>query len=318
MEGAARKQASRLREELACIVKESRVDSILFSGGLDTAVLASLLPEQAGNVIAVTVTLDGVAEDLHYAEVTAKALGLTHHHLPVTVEEAISAIPEVIRTTGSFDPALPNDLVVYFGMKYLAGEGRGAVMTGDGADEMFAGYQFMQEMTPADAAEFMGLISPRMVFSSNVLARLFDLKIVQPFIHPDIIDFALRTPMDFKIREESGIVYGKWLVRIAFDELLPREVIRQEKRPLEFGSGMTRLRDIISSMVPDDEYLGQAYPVTFMSKEHYYYYKIYREVRGDIPGPGPEEKPCPACGGGMAVNGFHCRTCGYVADWRKI
>ncbi len=318
VEKTIREEADRLREKLARIVAESNVDSILFSGGLDTAVLASLVPGPAGDIVAVTVTLDGNGEDLYYAKVTARALGLDHRHLPVTTEEAISALPEVIRATGSFDPALPNDLAVYFGMKYLAEQGCKVVLTGDGTDEMFAGYQFMQEMIPADAAKFMGRIAPRMAFSSNILARLFNLDIVQPFTDPDIIDFALSTPMDFKIREESGTVCGKWLVRKAFEGLLPREVVWQGKRPLEYGSGMTRLRETVAAMVPDGEYLGRTLPVAFMSKEHYYYYKVYREAVGEIPGPGPGEEPCPSCGAGMAAHGFHCRTCGYVADWRKI
>jgi len=318
MENNVREQATRLKENLTRIVAESRLDSILFSGGLDTAVLASLVPGPAADIMAVTVTLDGNGEDLHYAEVTARALGLDHRHLPVTTEEAIKAIPGVIKATGSFDPALPNDLVVYFGMKYLAKEGRKVVMTGDGTDEMFAGYQFMQEMTPADAARFMERIAPRMAFSSNVLAGVFGLEIVQPFIDADVVDFALKTPIDQKIRKESGAVYGKWLVRKAFEDALPREAVWQSKRPLEYGSGMTRLRETITSMVPDEDYLGHTCPVTFISKEHYYYYKVYLETMGEIPGPGAGEKPCPACGAGMSPKGFHCRICGYVADWRKI
>jgi len=318
METGVQEQATRLREKLVRIVAGSKIDCILFSGGLDTAVLASCVPVPAADILAVTVTLDGNGEDLHYAEVTARTLGLDHRHLSVATEEAIRAIPEVIKATGSFDPALPNDLVVYFGMKYLAEQGRKAVMTGDGTDEMFAGYQFMQEMTPADAARFMERIAPRMVFSSNILAGTFGLRIVQPFIDEDIVDFALKTPMDQKIREESGTVYGKWLVRKTFDDALPREAVWQSKRPLEYGSGMTRLRETITSLIPDEEYLHHTFPVTFISKEHYYYYKAYKETVGEIPGPGPGEKPCPACGAGMSPNGFHCRICGYVADWRRV
>jgi asparagine synthase (glutamine-hydrolysing) len=138
----------------------------------------------------------------------------------------------------------------------------------------------------------------------------------QPFLERDVIEFALQIQDEFRIREEHGTIHGKWILRKAFEDLLPARFIWQGKRPLEYGSGMTKLREIISSMVSDEEFQNNPYAVQFFNKEHFYYYKVFREVVGSIPKPKEGEKACPACGAGMPANAFHCHVCGFVLEWR--
>ncbi len=71
---------------------------------------------------------------------------------------------------------------------------------------------------------------------------------------------------------------------------------------------MTNLRRIISAGIKDEEV--REYPVRFINKEHVYYYKVYRDVIGEIPKPENGEKECSACGAGMLKDRNHCRVCG--------
>jgi len=108
-------------------------------------------------------------------------------------------------------------------------------------------------------------------------------------------------------------------LRKAFEEILPQEILWQDKRPIECGSGMAKIRDIISSEVSEKEFsrANKTCSVKFINKEHYYYYKAYKDEVGNIPEPGEGEKECPACGAGMDIYAFHCKTCGNVLDWRE-
>lgn len=288
-------------------------DCMLFSGGVDTSVLAALVP--LGTIkTALTVTFGTEGEDLKHAETLAALLGLPHAHLPVTLQEALAAVPEVIKVLQSFDPALPNDLVVYIGMKKLKEQGMTTVITGDGADEVLAGYDFMAEMP--DVEDYIRRIEPRMVFSSNVIAEHFGLRVIQPFLDPAFVEFALSIPVNLKIRRDNGTLWGKWVLRKAFEELLPSESAWQTKRPLEYGSGMQALRQIIEAQVSDDDFSSNSNGIQLMNKEHLYYYRTYRQVIGQVPAPKPGEKACRACGAGMRTGAFHCRVCGDVLDWR--
>ena len=297
-----------LRYLLSEAVWRQAYDGLLFSGGLDTAVIAALNPK----VTAVTISLGSEAEDIYYSNLLAKEFKFKHVHYVVEVDEALSVIPDVIKILGSFDSAIPNDLTAYFGIKKAKELGVIAIATGDASDELFGGYSFMQEID--DLEGYIRRITRTINFSSNDLCKFFGLKIVQPFTDKDVVDFALELPREMKIREDNGQIWGKWIVRKAFEDILPKEVAWQSKRPLEFGSGMTRLREIITRKISDDEFKEKqlAYPVKFFNKEHLYYYEIFRKVIGAVPVPKDTEKPCPGCGAGLKIDAFHCKICGYV------
>ncbi|MFH1823745.1 MAG: asparagine synthase-related protein [Candidatus Firestonebacteria bacterium] len=281
-------------------------EGLLFSGGLDSSILAGINP----NLIGITVNLKLNGEDLKYANFLAKYLNMKHYKRIVEIDEAINSIPEIIRVLKTFDPAIPNDIAVYFGLKQAKKLGMKSVMTGDGSDELFGGYSFMKDVH--NLQSYIKRISKNMSFSSNELGKYFGIKIIQPFIDKNVVDFALKIPVILKIKENTG----KWILRKAFEDLLPPEIVWQDKRPLESGSGMTKLRRIISLKIRDEEFeeKKKAYPVKFLNKEHLYYYEIYKKELGKIPVPKTSQKKCPGCEAGMKRDAFHCKICGYVIN----
>lgn len=299
-----------LREKLRESVERNRAEGLLFSGGLDSGILACLCPE----IKAITVSIRSWGEDPKYAEVLSKYLNLEHYQVVIDTEEAIEAIPEVIQILGSFDPAIPNDITVYFGLKTAKKLGIKTVMTGDGSDELFVGYTYMQDIPFLE--NYIERLSKSMYFSSNKLGRFFNVEIRQPFIDKDFVNFSLQISVSLKLRKKQEKFIGKWILRKAFESMLPDEVIWQEKRPLEYGSGTTRLREIIASRIEDEEFeeAKNLYQVKFINKEHFYYYKIYLEKVGSIPLPRKGEKPCPGCGAGLKEDSFHCRVCGWTRN----
>jgi len=297
-----------LRENLRKTIGGHQGDCLLFSGGIDSGVLASLCPQAK----ALSVTLDGAGADLAYGAVLAGALSLDRQVITIGVQEALSALVVVIKILESFDPALPNDLVVYFGMREAKQQGFHAIMTGDGADEFFGGYPYMQEMDDLDA--YIRSMSRSLNFSSNKIGTHFGLEVKQPYLDKAFVDFALTVPGELKIREDQGQVWGKWCLRKAFEPFLPPEFIWQPKRPLEVGSGMTLLRSIIAEQITDSEFAEKQkqYGVKFLCKEHLYFYELYREEVGEVPPPQEGEDRCPGCGGGLPREKKHCRICGAV------
>lgn len=296
----------KLKQALQDSAKAHKASGLLFSGGLDSSILAGLDP----NMKAITVNLESYGSDINYSNSVSDFLGMERFHRIVAIDEAIEAIPEVIKALKSFDPAIPNDLAVYFGLKFAKEKGIKEIATGDGSDELFGGYDFMQEIDNLDG--YIRRISQKMWFSSNILGEFFKIDIKQPYMDKSVVDFALDIPQEFKIKHENGKSWGKWILRKAFEGVLPPELIWQSKRPLEYGSGMTKLREIISAKVSDEEFRENDYPVTFLNKEHFYYYKVYVKTVGQIPRPKGDENPCPGCAAGMERDAFHCKICGYV------
>ncbi|MFH1305034.1 MAG: asparagine synthase-related protein, partial [Candidatus Omnitrophota bacterium] len=176
--------------------------------------------------------------------------------------------------------------------------------------ELFAGYSYMRKINDLEA--YIGRTSRQMIFNSNRMGEFFGIEISQPFIDEKVVDLSLKIPADLKIKTENGSFHGKWILRKAFEGILPDEVIWQDKRPLERGSGMDQLRRIIEDKVSDEEFRQYSSSMRFFNKEHVYYYKIYRDVVGDIPRPKKGDKKCPGCGAGIKKDVFHCRVCGNV------
>lgn len=300
--------ASILRQKLEKVFASCQPDGVLFSGGLDSSIAASLSPCRKG----ILVTLGPDGPDLEYALQAARWIGMELTHIKVSVGEAMAIIPEVITILKSFDPALPNDLAVYFALEKARSMGFGSVMTGDASDEIFGGYSYMETMEDLDG--YIRGLSADMSFNSTTIGRHFGIEVMQPFLNKEILDFALQIQGKWKIKREEGKLHGKWILRRALEGILPHGILWQGKRPLEAGSGMTRLNSIIASAITDEEFeeKKRSYPARFFNKAHLYYYETYKQVFGNVPPPKKDEKACGGCGAGMKANRNHCRVCGWI------
>ena len=293
-----------LRNKLKEAVERSRADGMLLSGGVDTSILAFVARPSVGFTVALK---DSPASDLVYSEKIAKLLGIQHKKMEFTMEEAINTLPEVIKILKTFDLALPNDLSIYFALKLARGSGISSVMTGDGADELFAGYSYMAELLPEDLEIYIRRLSQNWHFSAGYLGRALDVEIRQSFLDEDFVRFALEISTELKVRD--GV--GKYILRKSFEDLIPPEIVWRKKEPIEYGSGSTKLHEIINSMVTDEEFQAarKEVDIKFINKEHFFYWSIYNEVVGEIPKSRDDEVGCPCCG--AAMGRYHCPTCGF-------
>jgi asparagine synthase (glutamine-hydrolysing) len=297
-----------LRSKLTEAVERNRADGILLSGGLDTSILAFVARPRVGFTVALKGSL---ASDLVYSEKIAKLLGIHHKKMEFTMEEALATLPEVIKILKTFDLALPNDLAIYFALRLAkeltADSYQLSVMTGDGADELFAGYSYMAELPPKDLERYIRRLSQNWHFSANELGRALDVEIKQPFLDEDFVRFALEISPELQVK--NGV--GKHILRKSFEDLIPPEIVWRKKEPIEYGSGSTKLREVIDSMVTDGEFQSarNEVDIKFLNKEHFFYWRIYNEVVGEIPKAGDDEISCPCCGASMGI--YHCPTCGF-------
>lgn len=303
-----------LRAVLRQSVERHEAEAILLSGGLDTSILALLAHEQGSAQIALTVVLAGAhAPDLRYARNVAQRFQLEHHVIRLSEAEALGTLPQVIATLRSFDPALPNDLVIYAALTEARELGITRVMTGDGADELFAGYAYLQTLAPESLAAYSRAIASAMQFSSNKLGAALGLEIQQPFCDSALVDVALALSPEVKVRERAGVVHGKWLLRRAFEAELG-ELAWRAKDPIEVGSGAAQLRAVIRSRISDAAFEAKkrAYKLAFMNKEHLYFYELYRAVVGELPEPGRDAASvCPLCKVALPAAHVHCDLCGF-------
>lgn len=302
---------SKLRELLAESVERNNPSdsAILLSGGLDTSILASILATNE-EVTAFTVVTDG-ATDLDYARKIAEIFDLEHHVIRVSQKELFDRIPEVIKSLGSFDPAIPNDLAIYMGLIKAKRKGIKNIITGDAADELFGGYSYMQTLPGKELADYTKYLVQNMSFSSNKLGEKLGVDVKQPYRDERVVDFAVNLDPEMKVRKIGDKTWGKWILRKEFEDELG-EIAWREKAPIEYGSGTTGLRELIRNEIPDEvfEERKRLYRMEFINKDHLYFYEVYRRFVGEVKKAKKDENKCPGCG--AKLEEYHCKICGYA------
>jgi len=272
-----------LKELLSKSVEKEASKVLLLSGGLDSSILASISKPQCS----VTVALGNEAPDLQSARVVAKKYGLGHLEVILTEQELIEIIEQVIRIFKTFDPMeIRNTCVVFAGISKAKKEGYREVMTGDGSDELFAGYNYLRRyfshLSDLDA-EVRRLWSI-MDFSSKLIGKVLKMDIRLPFLQEEFATFAKSINIEMKVGAHSGQLWGK-------------------------------IKDFLCTSISDSTFdLGRKCAlsdgVRIRDKEHLRYYQIFRKF---FPIPGEHDcthERCPECLGCLPRASRFCRTCG--------
>ena len=267
---------------------------------------------------AITVAFQNApAPDIEFATLMADNLGLKHIVHFFNEYELYDTLPIVIKTTKSFDPMeIRNSVVIYIGMKVAKEIGIRTILTGDGCDELFAGYNYLFGLEKEKLDMKLKKLCSMMTFSSISLAKVLRMQAKLPFLDSNLKDFALNIHSQYKVQTENGKIYGKWILRKIYEGILPRAIAWRVKTPIEVGSGTTILPDFFNQKISDIEFLDKKKNfkiedrVTIRDKEQLSYYEIYKSVIGS-PYPVDENgKICPQCNSNVQERATYCRTCG--------
>lgn len=298
-------------------VQRNLTDGLLLSGGLDTAMLAYLMVKWV-KPSCITVALRGApAPDVGYAKLVASHLQLSQYVHYFGNEELDESIRAVIRVMRSFDPMeIRNDAAIYIALKVGRDHGISTMMTGDGCDELFGGYSFLFEHSKEQLDEALKKLCTNMRFSSQYLAKDLGIVVRTPFLDPRFKAFATTLDVGLKIKNERGRVWGKWILRKAFENIMPPEIVWRDKVPIEMGTGTTILPSLFDARIPDLEFNEKKARflnedgVVIRSKEHLFYYEIFKSTIGVPYAVDSKAKVCPDCGSNVEKRASFCRTCG--------
>jgi asparagine synthase (glutamine-hydrolysing) len=207
--------------------------AVAFSGGLDSGIIAAL-SKRYGDVTLYTVgTKD--AYDVTAAEEMSRILRMPWRHLEISESKLEAEIPNMIRITGTTNPiTLSFEVPSYFVLKHSYEK---IVLTGQGADELFAGYS---KYIGLNESEFAATIRDDMATLMNVtlahelsVAEHFGKTIVYPYLDERVVRFVNSIGI-------SGVSEGevrKPLLREVARSLGQPELAEMPKKAAQYGSG---------------------------------------------------------------------------------
>lgn len=233
----------KLRQSLSKMVDGSVC--IAFSGGLDSSILVKLMMDI--DFTPLCVGLRG-SKDLATAESVAGMLGIELIKYEVTVDELSSELSNFLKIVDR-DRLIDLSIVLslYFVLKKAKELGFNAVISGQGADELFGGYKKYERVLASSG--YKGLEQEMfkdlsMLYSTNLerdynISLALSMELLYPYLDLEIVKLALSIPIGLKVVRENSGYLRKYILRLAAKMLnIPNEVVFSEKRAIQYGTGM--------------------------------------------------------------------------------
>jgi asparagine synthase (glutamine-hydrolysing) len=273
---------------------------VLLSGGLDSSITSALAKRFSAKRIeegdqkdawwpqlhSFVIGLEG-SPDLAAARTVANEIGTVHHEIHYTIQEGLDAIKDVIYHIETFDvTTVRASTPMYMIARVIKSMGIKMVLTGEGADEMFGGYLYFHKAPNAEEfhKESLRKVSKLNKYDclrANKSLAAWGVEGRVPFLDKEFLDIAMRINPKDKMATDGKI--EKWVVRKAFEDILPESVAWRQKEQFSDGVGygwIDTLKKIAGEQVSDDmmENAKYRFPVnTPRSKEEYMYRQIFSE-----------------------------------------
>ena len=231
---------------IAAVEREMMADvpvGVFLSGGLDSnlvAAIAARYAERQGKTLYSFAIGSPDSPDLAAARQVAKLLGTEHHERLVSREETHDLLEEVIRCIESYDPSLVASAIPNYLLSELAARHVKVALTGEGADEIFAGYEYLHALVDQDDLHDELVQTVRSLHGLNLqradrVTMAHGLEARVPFLDLDLIELGLALPAEWKVTGPDGV--EKRLLREAFEGWLPQDLLWRKKAQFGEGSG---------------------------------------------------------------------------------
>ena len=300
----------KVRNGLESAVKQQLMSDVpygvLLSGGLDSSIIAAITQKFSKKRIesdskeaawwpqlhSFAVGLEG-SPDLIAAQKAADYIGTVHHEVHFTIQEALDALPDVIYHIETYDiTTVRASTPMYLLARVIKSMGIKMVLSGEGSDELFGGYLYFHKAP--DAKEFHEELVRKMsklhlydCLRANKSLMAWGVEGRVPFLDKEFIDIAMSlNPSDkMNIRLPDGKQrMEKWILRKAFEDMLPEEICWRQKEQFSDGVGynwIDTLKKMTEEKVSDAEFARREnrFPVNPpKTKEEYYYREIYSKL----------------------------------------
>lgn len=229
---------------------------VFLSGGLDSSIVAAIaarIAERDGRRLKSFAVGSEGSPDLLAAREVATFIGTEHHEAIFDPSQAQALLPTVIRSMELFDPSTVRSALANYLVAELAGRHVKVVLTGEGSDELFAGYRYVRSLAGLELHEEL----QRSVLTLHNLnlqrcdrtTMAYGHEARVPFLDLEVIGYAMALPPEWKLYapESGGPLVEKWILRRAFDGYLPHGILWRTKSQFGDGSGM---RDALKASAP--------------------------------------------------------------------
>jgi len=262
---------------------------VSLSGGLDSSIVSMLACKGTEQLHSFAVGVEG-SEDLAAAQQMSDFLSTQHHQLIYNEADMVKALPEVLYYLETFDPALVRSAIPNYFLAKLTSDHVKVFLTGEGADEIYAGYEYLSEFTQPEALQQEMVEITEALHNTNLqradrMSMAFGLEARVPFLDVKSVSTALGFSPAWKLHNGRA---PKQLLRQAFADELPENIVNRPKQKFSKGAGSSDLiAELAEQEISDSDFISESkrlkneWNYDLQNKEALYYYNTIREHYDD-------------------------------------
>ena len=220
----------------------SKKIGIAFSGGVDSTLLAKLCSDIGYDITLLTIGFEG-SHDVEFSKKIADLLGFKHI-VDVISSKSFSEVAKKVRQTIKTENLSWNEncIAFYYVSKLAKAHEIETVLTSNGIDELFCGYNVYREAIDEGKEAVMKLMDVKldneiqMMKAVNLISSEYQVKILQPFLSKEFIEFAKKIPITEKIKDKDDLIRKHIVRKLAVSIKVPKESALKRKKALQYGS----------------------------------------------------------------------------------
>jgi len=234
-----------LLDEMQNAVKETVSDKkigVAFSGGVDSTLLAKLVKDMEYDVHLLTIGFHG-SHDINFAKEVNQLLNFPHSISEIDPEkfkEVSDKIHQIIKSDNlSWNE---NSIAFYYVAELAQKNGLKTVVTANGIDELFCGYNSYREAIEKGEDEVVKMMNDKlknegeMMIAINTVTAEFGVKMVQPLLSQSFVDYSKKIPVSEKIHGPDDMQRKHPIRELAMDYGVPEVAAKKQKKALQYGS----------------------------------------------------------------------------------
>jgi asparagine synthase (glutamine-hydrolysing) len=230
-----------LYEAVSEAVPETKV-GVAFSGGVDSSLLARICQDLDKELTLITIGFRR-SHDIQFSSTIATKMEMKQRVHEITIDDFQGKLKTVQEMTGCRNTShLENGVAYLYIAKVSREEGLDVVLSANGCDELFCGYNAYRVAYDSGETALMKLMEEKianeqeLVAEISSIARKYGVEVRQPFLSEKFVRYAKSIPLGRKIQGPDDMVRKHILREIALEIGVPRESATKPKKALQYGS----------------------------------------------------------------------------------
>lgn len=243
-----------MQDKLLEMIKQSIVKTVpktkigvAFSGGVDSTLVSKICSDMEYDLTLLTVGFAG-SHDVLFAKKISKSLRLPHHTLEIDSASFAHITKKINQKINTQNLSWNENCIAFYYVSTLANSlGVDMVVTANGVDELFCGYNAYREIFSEGASSIIKAMDAklenemRMMDAVNSVSSEFGVRIIQPLLTLDFIKYAKTIPISEKIHSHDDLVRKHIIRRLAGRVGVPEASFAKKKKALQYSTRIHKM-----------------------------------------------------------------------------